>query len=156
MAITAQINVTPDGFCNHDDVVIDDDFMKFAVDIIEKAERLVLGRKTYELFKEHWPAAAKNPSEPRQGDQWNRKDRDLLDTLILRLGGHDVLANDRRRSRRHASIGTGRSRAGQPIHYQSIPPPGNTERTPSFYTPCHGWFRRAVVRWTSDGQDGIS
>lgn len=62
MAITAQINVTPDGFCNHDDVVIDDDFMKFAVDIIEKAELLVLGRKTYELFNDHWPAAAKNPS----------------------------------------------------------------------------------------------
>ncbi|TDH34198.1 hypothetical protein E2A64_16075 [Pseudohoeflea suaedae] len=69
MSVTAQLNVTPDGFCNHDDVVIDDDFMRFAVDCVEACQTLVLGRKTYELFVAHWPDAANDTSLP----EWEQR-----------------------------------------------------------------------------------
>ena len=69
MTATAQINVTPDGFCNHDDVAVDDDFMRFAVDCILTSDCLVLGRKTFELFADHWPHAARDETLP----EWERK-----------------------------------------------------------------------------------
>lgn len=69
MPVTAQLNVTPDGFCNHDDVVIDDEFMRFAVGCLEASQTLVLGRKTYELFVAHWPRAANDTSLP----EWEQK-----------------------------------------------------------------------------------
>ena len=61
MPITASINVTPDGFCNHDDVAADADFMTCEAALIESADYVVLGRKTYELFAAYWPQAARNP-----------------------------------------------------------------------------------------------
>ena len=71
MSVTAQINVTPDGFCDAESVVADDDFSGFAADLIQRHDRLVLGRKTYELFVAHWPAAAHDhnlsPAEQRLG-----------------------------------------------------------------------------------------
>ena len=69
MSATAQLNVTPDGFCNHDNVAIDDDFMRFAVDCILASDCLLLGRKTYQLFADHWPQAARNQTLP----EWERK-----------------------------------------------------------------------------------
>ena len=64
MTVTAQLNVTPDGFCNHEDVAIDDDFMAFAVDCLAPADRLLLGRITFEMFASYWPAAARDASLP--------------------------------------------------------------------------------------------
>lgn len=60
MPITASINVTPDGFCNHDDVVADDDFLHFEAGLIEASDRVVIGRRTYDLFVAHWPDAARD------------------------------------------------------------------------------------------------
>ena len=64
MAMTAQLNVTPDGFCHHADVVVDDAFMEFAVRCLEESDCLLLGRKTYDLFRDHWPRAAQDAGLP--------------------------------------------------------------------------------------------
>lgn len=59
--LIAQINVTPDGFCNHDAVIADDDFMAFAAALVEEADVLLLGRHSHDLFAAHWPQAAQCP-----------------------------------------------------------------------------------------------
>lgn len=59
--LIASLNTTPDGFCNHDAVIADDDFTAFATAQVRRADRLLLGRNTYELFAAYWPAAARDP-----------------------------------------------------------------------------------------------
>lgn len=77
MPITASINVTPDGFCNHDDVATDDDFMNFEAALIESADRVILGRNSYDLFIAYWPHAAKDTALP-EAEQ--RLARAIVDT----------------------------------------------------------------------------
>ena len=84
MPVTAQLNVTPDGFCNHDDVVIDDAFMRFAIDCLERSQRLVLGRKSYELFVAHWPQAARNKSLPEMEQKLGQAIDGIERTLVSR------------------------------------------------------------------------
>lgn len=60
MPITASINVSPEGFCNHDDVVVDDEFTHAEAELIEAADRVIIGRKTFDLFVAYWPDAARN------------------------------------------------------------------------------------------------
>ena len=86
--VTAQINVTADGFCNHDDVAIDDDFMRFAATCIDEADRLVLGRKTYDLFVAHWPAAAKDKSLPEAEQALGRAIDGTPRTVVSRSLAH--------------------------------------------------------------------
>ena len=62
--ISASINVTPDGFCNHDDVIADDEFARIGARTAADADRLLLGRNTYELFEPYWPRAARDESLP--------------------------------------------------------------------------------------------
>lgn len=82
MPVAAQLNVTPDGFCNHDDVAIDDRFMAFAVQCLEGADRLLLGRKTYDLFVAYWPAAARNASLP-EWEQTLARSIDAIDKVVV-------------------------------------------------------------------------
>lgn len=82
MSLTAQLNVTPDGFCNHADVVIDDQFNAFAVQCLEEADRLLLGRKTFDLFAGHWPRAAKDASLP-EGEQRLARAIDDIEKLVI-------------------------------------------------------------------------
>jgi hypothetical protein len=49
------INVTPDGFCNHQDSVVGDDWMLFINDVTEQMGTAMFGRVTYKLFEEYWP-----------------------------------------------------------------------------------------------------
>lgn len=53
------LNVTPDGFCNHADVVIGEDWMRYVNDLTEQMDTAVFGRVTYQLFEDFWPVAAK-------------------------------------------------------------------------------------------------
>lgn len=41
--------------------IVDDDFNTYAIDLLERVDTILLGRKTYELFIQFWPTAHDNP-----------------------------------------------------------------------------------------------
>ena len=90
MGIAAQLNVTPDGFCNHPDVDIDDAFMEFAVRCLDEADRLLLGRRTYDLFVGHWPEAARDPSLPA----WEQRLGQAIDGIDRLVVSRDMTGSD--------------------------------------------------------------
>lgn len=51
------INVTVNGGCHHEDVVADIEHHEYALALLESASFVVLGRKTFDLFEDFWPAA---------------------------------------------------------------------------------------------------
>ncbi len=60
--IISNICITPDGFCSHTNAVVDEEHNEFAVNQIKKADALLFGRVTYQLFECYWPSAAKDNS----------------------------------------------------------------------------------------------
>jgi len=42
--------------------VVDEEFNKYAIDLLSKVDALLFGRVTYQLMADYWPAAATNPS----------------------------------------------------------------------------------------------
>ncbi len=53
--IRSSINMTLDGFCDHEYVVADDEHHRYACDLVEASDTLLLGRVSYELFANNWP-----------------------------------------------------------------------------------------------------
>lgn len=60
--IVSQLQITPDGFCNHADVVADEKHLDFVFQLLDETDTLLFGRKTYDLFKAYWPAQRQNPA----------------------------------------------------------------------------------------------
>ena len=54
------INVTLDGCCDHREMIADEDVHRHAVENLEQADALLLGRVTYDMMEEgwRWPAPA--------------------------------------------------------------------------------------------------
>lgn len=60
--LISSINITPDGFCGHSDVVADEEHHQFAIDLMKSVDTVLFGRITYQLFESYWPLAAKDTS----------------------------------------------------------------------------------------------
>ncbi len=65
-----QINTTLDGFIEepggdlkHTAEIADDDFKKYASDMLESIDAFIIGRKTYEVFVGYWPNAEGKDAE---------------------------------------------------------------------------------------------
>ena len=63
-----QMMVSLDGFMegpNHelDWHVVDEDYLRYVMGMLNSIDAIILGRKTYELFAKHWPAAT-SPEAP--------------------------------------------------------------------------------------------
>lgn len=54
------INATVSGLCHHLDSVIGDEHNHYAVNLLSSADVLILGKNTFQLFVEFWPAALNN------------------------------------------------------------------------------------------------
>ncbi|MFZ0882452.1 MAG: dihydrofolate reductase family protein [Candidatus Acidiferrales bacterium] len=59
------INVTLDGYFDHNNGVPDDELMEYFIDLVRDAGLFVYGRKTYELMVPYWPNVAKSDSETK-------------------------------------------------------------------------------------------
>jgi dihydrofolate reductase len=57
------INTTIDGFCDHDKFYPGNEIMDYYTRLMQEADTLVYGRKTYQLMFPFWPDVAKNPEE---------------------------------------------------------------------------------------------
>ena len=66
------INVTLDGCCDHTKQRIpDDELMEhYARLLLDEADVLVYGRKTYQLMVPYWPDIAKNPNETKSDSEF--------------------------------------------------------------------------------------
>ena len=51
------INVTIDGFADHEAVIADDELHDFYTDLLSTVDIVLFGRKTYELLESLWPIA---------------------------------------------------------------------------------------------------
>src|SRR5258707_417346 len=63
--IISQLNVTPDGYCGHSEVIADDELHDFASELLRNAQTILFGRVTYQLMESYWPVAAKDSSLPK-------------------------------------------------------------------------------------------
>ena len=68
--LISSINVTPDGFCSHSDVIADEELHQFATDLLKQADTVLFGRVTYELFESYWPLTAKDTSLPKSMNEF--------------------------------------------------------------------------------------
>lgn len=59
------INTTVNGGCHHEDVVADEAHHEYALRLLARAEGMLLGRTTFDLFAGFWPAAISRTTRPQ-------------------------------------------------------------------------------------------
>ena len=62
--LIASLNLTASGHCHHLDAVVDEGHHQYAEALLSSAQALLLGSRTYTLFTEFWPAAARRNDLP--------------------------------------------------------------------------------------------
>jgi dihydrofolate reductase len=62
--IISSMNITPDGFCDHTAMIVDDELHHYANEFLKTADTVFFGRITYQLFESYWPQAAKTRTAP--------------------------------------------------------------------------------------------
>jgi dihydrofolate reductase len=62
--ITAAINMTLDGFCDHTAGIPDDEIHQHYTDLLSNADTILYGRITYQLM-EYWRTVLENPSDEK-------------------------------------------------------------------------------------------
>jgi dihydrofolate reductase len=60
--ILAAINMTIDGFCDHTAGIADEELHQHYNELLNNADTLLYGRKTYQLMESFWPTLVKTPS----------------------------------------------------------------------------------------------
>lgn len=58
------VNVTLDGCCDHREMVPDEDLHRHAVEDLDRADALLLGRVTNEMMEAAWGPAARTEARP--------------------------------------------------------------------------------------------
>jgi dihydrofolate reductase len=76
------INITTDGYCNHTDMIADEELHDFFTRLLRNAGLLLFGRITYQLMVPYWPDVAKNPSEKEAMNEFARV-FDSLDKVVF-------------------------------------------------------------------------
>jgi len=68
--LIAGINMTLDGFCNHDAVIADDEIHQHYNELLQNADTIIWGRITYQLMESYWPSVVKNPTGSKPEDEF--------------------------------------------------------------------------------------
>lgn len=93
------INITLDGFVDHDAVIADAEHHDYATELLEKAEMVVLGRNTHDLFQKHWPDVAERQNAAPAENAFARKLESLVRVVVssTKAGGVDLAEVERLR-----------------------------------------------------------
>ena len=59
------INKTIDGFADHTAVIADDELHDFFTNLLNDADVVLMGRKTYQLMENFWPVAYDDPQSTK-------------------------------------------------------------------------------------------
>lgn len=70
LKLIAAINMTLDGFCNHDAIIPDDEIHQHYNDMMNDAGTLIYGRVTYLMMESYWPTIVKNPTGNKPTDDF--------------------------------------------------------------------------------------
>ena len=76
------INITLDGCCDHTQGYADEETHEYFTRILQEADLLVYGRKTYELMVPFWPEVAKSQSMTKASNEF-AKAFDSLNKIVF-------------------------------------------------------------------------
>jgi dihydrofolate reductase len=68
--LIAAINMTLDGFCDHTEMIADDEIHEHYNELLSSADTLIYGRITYQLMESYWPSVVKNPTGNKPIDEF--------------------------------------------------------------------------------------
>lgn len=68
--VVAAINMSLDGFCDHTEMIADDELHEHFNEILRNAGLLLYGRITYQLMEDYWPGIVKNPTGNKPTDDF--------------------------------------------------------------------------------------
>lgn len=68
--VIAAMNMSLDGFCDHTELIADDEIHEHYNELLREAGTLVYGRITYQLMESYWPTLVKNPSGNKPTDDF--------------------------------------------------------------------------------------
>jgi dihydrofolate reductase len=88
------INITADGYCDHRDVIADEELHEFFTGLLHDAGLLLFGRITYQLMVPYWPEVARSQSESRATNEFARVfdslDKVVFSTTLKHIEGNNV------------------------------------------------------------------
>ena len=88
------INISTDGYCNHTDMIADEEMHEYHTGLLRNATLLLLGRNTYQLMVPYWPDVAKNQSETEAINEFARVfdslDKVVFSTTLKHTGGNNT------------------------------------------------------------------
>ena len=68
--LIAAMNMTLDGFCNHEAMIADEEIHQHYNELLRNADTLIYGRVTYQLMESSWPSIVKNPTGNKPMDEF--------------------------------------------------------------------------------------
>ena len=68
--LIAAMNMSLDGFCNHEAMTADEEIHEHYNDLLRNAGTLIYGRITYQLMESYWPTVVKSPTGDKSMDDF--------------------------------------------------------------------------------------
>lgn len=76
------INITADGYCSHEDGIVDAELHEYFTRLLRDASHILFGRTTYQLMVPYWPDVANSQSEDEASNEFARV-FDSLDIVVF-------------------------------------------------------------------------
>jgi len=93
------INITINGFADHTVGIVDAELHNFFSDILDNADVILFGKKTYQLMESYWPNAWKNSgsteSEKRFADKINPIEKIVFSNTLKKVAWQNSVLSEK-------------------------------------------------------------